>query len=48
MGNCNPKYIESVAGSNDTNWLASGCDDGYLNIYNNPCITDSPLVDRYM
>jgi len=47
MGNSNPKYIESVARSNNTNYLASGCDDGHLNIYNSPCLSDNPLVDKY-
>jgi len=48
MGSTNALYISAVARSNDSKFLASGCDDWFLNFYNCPCIKDNPLVDRYM
>jgi len=44
MGSVNPGYINSVSRSYDKRFIATGCDDSYLNIFNSPCIKDNPHV----
>lgn len=48
MGSTNPRFIHSVCRSNNRKYIASGCEDGNLNIYHYPCISDNPMVDKYM
>mgnify|MGYP003295510095 CR=1 FL=1 len=47
MGSTDPKFISSVCKAHTKKVVCSGDDDKFLNLYNFPCISETPKVKSF-